>query len=207
MAGSGGGRGKGVVVVTGFVVAGLVGYGWVWGGGGQPNETVEIGGETFLVPAGEGERLAECTDEQVVEDRLCGGLDIVVVDAARMPFVARNIALAWREGHPSVLTRDADRTRAEERREAACPAGGAVEEGGSCEAYPFPGTREGGARARTETVPEREALCRDGTLTGGFQLQGIGDGERFRLVIRNPGDLAERSWTGTDIARDTDCGV
>lgn len=38
-------------------------------------------------------------------DQQCGDLRFVIIDAERMPFIARNISTAWEAGKPGVLTK------------------------------------------------------------------------------------------------------
>lgn len=59
-------------------------------------------------------------------------------------------------------------------------------------------TDEGGSGARTAEVPKRENLCQGGL----YRPQYPADGERFIVVIANPGLMASNDFAGRDIAKD-----
>lgn len=160
---------------------------------------IEDNGYQLLVGSdGEG-KVRQCTTQVALTTRQCGDLKIVVIDAAKMPFISRNIQLAWSDGIPSVLTRNSAKQAA--NRAAAC--GKFVPKyGGSCDEFSFATTDEGGSGARTEEVPLREQRCQGGAVTGGYAKAGVGQGDNFLVVISNPGKIAVKPFTGTDVAEE-----
>jgi hypothetical protein len=88
----------------------------------------------------------------MVKDKRCGDLKILIVNAKKMPFIARNTKLAWESGLPGVLTMN--RPMQDANRKAAC---GTFKRqyGGQCDEYPMAATNEGGKQARAEEVAER----------------------------------------------------
>lgn len=66
------------------------------------NDAVTIGeGETaLLVAANAKAKVVNCAPETIVAQKSCADLRVLVVDAARMPFIARNTKLAWESGRP-----------------------------------------------------------------------------------------------------------
>ncbi|GAA3040490.1 NucA/NucB deoxyribonuclease domain-containing protein [Actinokineospora globicatena] len=158
---------------------------------------IEDEGHQLLV-GGDGEAKArQCTVTVALTTRQCGDVKVVVIDAAKMPFIARNIHLAWGEGQPSVLTRNSAKQPA--NRAAAC--GRFVpKNGGSCDEYSFATTDEGGSGARTEEVPLREQRCQGGTISSGYAKAKIGQGDSFLVVISNPAQVATTGFTGADVA-------
>lgn len=165
-------------------------------------DTVILGeGDTQVMVAGDAEtKVQECTTVRLLGDRRCGPLKIVVIDANRMPFIARNIQLAWGEGQPFLLHRNSAKQAA--NRAAACGTFVAKYPSGSCDEYAFATTDEGGARARTEEVPLREQRCQGGALNAGYAKAGIQQGEEFLVVISHPSKIATQAFTGPDIAED-----
>lgn len=163
-------------------------------------DAVIIGeGETALMVAANAEaKVVTCTTEVILAQKSCDGLRILVVDATRMPFIARNTKLAWESGLPAVLTMD--RSRQGDNRKQAC---GRFKSnfGGQCDEYPMASTAEGGAGARTEEVPGRENRCQGGSVVRQFPA----DSERFLVVISRPDLIASGSFTGADIAASKDC--
>src|ERR1044072_7889948 len=100
-----------------------------------------------------------------------------------MPFIARNISLAWGEGKDFILTRSAEPRK--KNYDAACGSFEPQHRDGSCDEYPFATTVQGGTGARTEEVPAREQRCQGGTIRQAYR--GIGQGDDFLVVISNPG--------------------
>ena len=70
----------------------------------------------IVVAANAKAKLVNCDPGTIVAEKSCDGLWILVVDAARMPFIARNTKLAWESGLPAVLTMD--RSKQNENRDA-----------------------------------------------------------------------------------------
>ncbi len=141
-------------------------------------------------------KLVTCAPAEVIAEKRCGDLRVLVVDASRMPFIARNTKLAWESGLPAVLTMD--RAQQNANRRAAC--GGRFQQihGGQCDEYPMASTAEGGAAARKEEVPGRENQCQGGS----YRAQYPPDGEQFLVVISDPDLIAPGPFTGADIAKD-----
>jgi hypothetical protein len=164
------------------------------------NDAVTVGeGDTaFMVAANAQPKVAACDPREVVSQRNCGGLPVLTVNAAKMPFIARNTRLAWEDGQPAILTMD--RRRQPVNRDAAC--GGFAHRHpppvGSCDEYPMAVTVEGGAGARIEEVPLRENSCQGGS----YGRQYPKDGTRFLVVIVRPELIATRPFTGVDIAKE-----
>lgn len=166
------------------------------------NDTVIVGeGDAQVMVAGDAEtKVKQCTTVQLVNDRRCGPLKVVVINAERMPFIARNIQLAWGEGKPFMLHRNSAKQAA--NRAKACGKFVAKYQGGSCDEYAFATTDEGGADARTEEVPLREQRCQGGAVNAGYAKAGIQQGEEFLVVISNPSKIAGKAFIGQDIAED-----
>ncbi len=109
-------------------------------------------------------QVAVCTPETIVAEKRCGDLRVVIVDASRMPFIARNTKLAWEEDLPAVLTMNRPKYR--ENRRLACGGFKRIHSRGQCDEYPMASTDEGGAGARVEEVPDRENQCQGGSNRG-----------------------------------------
>jgi hypothetical protein len=166
----------------------------------------DVFGASYVTAPGGKPRTENCTAEQVLKDRKCSDLKILVIDAERMPFIARNIQLAWGEGKPFILHRNSAKQPA--NRAAACGRFVAKYPGGSCDEYAFATTDEGGANARVEEVPIREQRCQGGAVSAGYAKAKIGQGDAFLVVISNPGSIADKAFTGPDIAKDkSSCGT
>lgn len=151
-----------------------------------------------MVAANAEAKVVTCTTEAILARKSCDGLRILVVDATRMPFIARNTKLAWESGLPAVLTMD--RSKQGANRQQAC-GGFEPNYGGQCDEYPMASTAEGGAGARTEEVPGRENLCQGGT----YVRQYPPNGEQFLVVIKRPDLVASGPFTGADVAASQDC--
>jgi hypothetical protein len=146
------------------------------------------------------DKVKNCTAQQVLTERRCSDLKVLVISAERMPFIARNIQLAWGEGIPAVLTRNSAKQAA--NRAAACGKFVPKYPKESCDEYAFATTDEGGASARTEGVPLREQRCQGGAVTGGYAKANIQQGEQFLVVIAHPASIASKPYVGDDIAED-----
>lgn len=164
------------------------------------NDAATIGeGETALMVAANAKaKVVNCAPEDIIAQRSCDGLRILVVDAARMPFIARNTKLAWEAGLPAVLTMD--RAKQATNRQQACGRFKPVH-GGQCDEYPMASTTEGGASARTEEVPGRENTCQGGL----YVRQYPPNGEQFLVVISRPDLIASGPFTGVDVAANQNC--
>jgi hypothetical protein len=158
---------------------------------------IEDNGDYAVAPSGK-PLVEQCTTEQVIKQRKCGDVKILVLDAAKMPFISRNIRLAWGEGKPFVLTRNS--ALKDVNRGKACngfPYKFASSKG-SCDEYPFATTDEGGTGARVEEVHLSEQNCQGGTVSRGYQLAQIANGDTFLVVISNPSKVASKAWDGKE---------
>ncbi|TDV43654.1 NucA/NucB deoxyribonuclease domain-containing protein [Actinophytocola oryzae] len=175
-------------------------FGTFLGGLVGANDAVVIGeGEGALMVAANAEaKLVNCERAAILAQRSCDGLRILIVEAAKVPFIARNTKLAWESGLPAVLTMDRGRQVANRKQACGKFTRG---HGGQCDEYPMASTRQGGAGARTEEVPARENLCQGGS----YRHQYPPDGEQFLVVVSRPDLIASGSFTGTDIAVDQGC--
>jgi hypothetical protein len=164
------------------------------------------GGTEIIGPVGEQVMIAsdtkveaeQCGVREMVTERQCGDLHVLVVDARKMPFIARNTRLAWESGLPAVLTMNRPKQAA--NRQEAC--GKFVHQYpppvGSCDEYPMASTDEGGKGARAEEVPARENLCQGGS----YRRQYPKDGDQFLVVIASPELIATEAFAGVDIAKE-----
>lgn len=178
---------------------------WTQVVGGGEGVIVGAGDTQLLVSPSEKSRIENCGPERVIREKTCDDVKVVIMDAARMPFITRNISLAWADGHPPILTKDSTREAA--NRKMACPRSFVRKFAGSCDEYPFAATRQGGQGARTEEVPRRENNCQGGTLSTAYRYQNIADGDDYLLVIASPASIAQSAYAGVDIAKDQGCGI
>ncbi|WP_158852889.1 NucA/NucB deoxyribonuclease domain-containing protein [Saccharothrix deserti] len=168
-------------------------------------ELVGEGETQFLVAASAASEVHKCAPAQGLADQQCDDLKFVILDAAKMPFIARNISTAWQAGHPGVLTKD--RTAEAVNRRKVCLPSFPRKHGGQCDEFPFASTRQGGAGAQEQEVPARENQCQGGTLSRRYVAAGIGDGDDFLVVITHPDKIAQGPFQGVDIAEDQSwCG-
>jgi hypothetical protein len=107
-------------------------------------------------------------------------LPVLVVDAGRMPSIARNVQNALDAGHPGVLSRITDKAQIKGNRSAACKGFCGV---GSPDEYPFASTAQGGAGAWVSGVPLPEQRIQGGVMASFYAKYGIGDGDMFRVVV------------------------
>jgi hypothetical protein len=168
-------------------------------------------GVTDPVVVGEGEwsimvavdarpKTASCATAEILRVKVCGDVKFVIIDAAKMPFIARNIQLGWRDGQPFALRRDSSARAANYKK--SCQSGFVKKypQVGSCDEYPFASTREGGDSARTEEVHRDEQNCQGGTLSRAYQDR-IAQGEQFVVVIFHPDNIAKQPWRGEEVRR------
>lgn len=164
------------------------------------------GDAQILVAAGAESTIKQCAVEQVLNEKRCGDLKVVVMSAAKMPYIARNISLAWSEGRDFILTKDG-KNRAANYNQTCRKTFVKKYDDGSCDEYEFASSVQGGKGARTEEVPAREQACQGGTLSTSYRYQGIDDGDDFLVVISNPNKAASAPYQGRDVAEDkTSCG-
>lgn len=168
----------------------------VIGGVFAGTEIVKDSTGEFMVASSAKPKAEECTARQLIVDKKCGNLRVLAVDAAKMPFIARNTKLAWESGRPAVLTMN--RSLVRKNRAEACPKSFPRPHGGSCDEYPMARTAEGGAGARTEEVPVRENSCQGGS----YGAQYPKDGEQFLVIIIRPALIATGPFEGKDIAKE-----
>lgn len=107
-------------------------------------------------------------------------LPVLVIDARKMPNIAKNIRDALREGYPETLTRETDPAVIKANRAEACAGfAGCL----SPDEYPFASTREGGTGARVTGVPIEEQLRQGGVLRAFYRLYGLKAGDKFRVIL------------------------
>lgn len=178
---------------------------------GFPNLIGDLGADTtagYQVAPGAKPRADKCTAEQLLKQRQCDDVKVVLIDAAKMPFIAQNIIAAWAEGKPFVMHKDAPGTD-DAKRGVVCGSGVFTKQfpDGSCDEYVFASAVEGGkwANVRTQEVPLREQKCQGGTLRQEYRRAGIVEGSAFIVVITNPDKVATTPYAGVDIAKDQSC--
>jgi hypothetical protein len=176
----------------------------LFGGATGGTELVGTGASQFMVASSAASEVHKCTPEQELADGQCDNLKFVIMDAARMPFITRNISTAWRVGKPGVLTKDANAEPV--NRKQVCLPSFPRPNGGQCDEYPFASTSQGGAGAQEQEVPARENQCQGGTLSVQYRSAGIKDGNSFLVVIIHPDQIASGPFRGIDIAKDQNCG-
>jgi hypothetical protein len=167
-------------------------------------ELIGEGDIQFMVASSASSEVHKCTPERELADEQCDDLKFVVMDAAKMPFVTRNISTAWQAGKPGVLTKDKAAEPANRRK--VCLPSFPRPHGGECDEFPFASTRQGGEGAQEHEVPSRENRCQGGTLRAKYATAGIGDGDDFLVVITHPSKIASGPYQGADIAEDQACG-
>jgi hypothetical protein len=80
--------------------------------GGNDPVIIEDNGYRLLVGSDGEAKVKQCTAQVALTTRQCGDVKVVVIDAAKMSFIARNIKLAWGEGQPAILHRESADSRA-----------------------------------------------------------------------------------------------
>lgn len=162
----------------------------------------------YQVAPGAKPKTDKCTTEQLLKQRQCDDVKVVLIDAAKMPFIAQNIIAAWGEGKPFIMHKDAPGTD-DAKRSVVCGTRVFTKKfpDGSCDEYVFASTVEGGkwANVRTQEVPLREQKCQGGTLRQEYRRAGIVQGSAFTVVITNPDKVATTPYAGVDIAKDQSC--
>lgn len=194
---------SGVLLPVIIIVTAVAGFGGekvidtvtgLFTGGGTA--TLREGDSRVMVASDAESDAKQCEPSQMVADKRCGDLHVLLVDANKIPFIARNTKLAWESGRPGVLTMN--RAKQDENRRTACPRSFPKKYGGQCDEYPMASTNEGGEGARTEEVPGRENSCQGGM----YGVQYPKDGEQLIVVIIHPDQIAAEAFSGTDIAKD-----
>lgn len=167
--------------------------------GGNDPVIVGEGDVALMVAADARSKVKPCTAERIIQDKQCDNLKIVVIDAAKMSFIARNIQLAWAAGKPFILHRDSAARPANYKK--SCQSGFVKKypDKGSCDEFPFASTQEGGVSARTEEVHLDEQNCQGGTISRAYQDRPIGQGEQFLVVISRPDKIAKQPWQGEEV--------
>jgi hypothetical protein len=154
----------------------------------------------------------QCTERQNFSgdmSGLCSGAKVVVINAMKMPFIARNINKAIsEEDYPMVLNR-VDPAQRQVNYTASCMMFVKKYRDGSCDEYPFASSRQGGLfggrRARTEEVPRREQNCQGGTISRAYQQQNIVFGEEYGVVLIGTNSIPSGPYIGEDVAKDPSC--
>ena len=123
---------------------------------------------------------------------------VLTIDAAKMPFIARNIMLAHAAGKPEVLFRGDPAMRGRNYY-ASCGKFIKTQPDGSCDEYPFASAREGGAGAQIAEVPKREQNCQGGTISRQYQNKDIEVGFPYLVVVTNGDHTAKGPYVGDDI--------
>lgn len=161
----------------------------------------------YQVAPGAKSKTDKCTADQLLKARQCDDVKVVLIDAAKMPFIAQNIIAAWGEGKPFLMHKDAPGTD-DAKRSVVCGSNFKKQYAeGSCDEYVFASTVEGGqwANVRVQEVPLREQKCQGGTLRQEYRRAGIVEGSAFIVVITNPAKVATTPYVGVDIAKDRSC--
>ncbi|PWK83222.1 deoxyribonuclease NucA/NucB [Lentzea atacamensis] len=172
--------------------------GWIGG-----VELVGEGETQFMVAASASSQVSRCTPQKSLEEKACEDLKFVILDAAKMPFITRNVSTAWKAGHPGVLTKDS--TRQADNRKKVCLPSFPRPYGGQCDEYPFASSRQGGAGSQEQEVPARENQCQGGTLSTKYAAARIVDGDDYLVVITHPDKIAPGPFQGIDIALGQSC--
>jgi deoxyribonuclease NucA/NucB len=163
----------------------------------------DISSDDYAVAPGGKPLVKQCSSDQVLKQRKCGDVKILVLDATKMPYITRNIRVAWGEGKPFVLTRNSALQGTNRTKACGGFAYKFVANKGSCDEYPFATTDEGGNGARTEEVHLDEQRCQGGTISRGYQLAKIANGDTFLVVISNPSKIASQPWNGQEVKTGT----
>lgn len=172
-------------------------------GGGV--ELVGDGEARFMVASSASSQVNRCTPQKSLTDGACEDLKFIIFDAAKMPFITRNISEAWKSGKEGVLTKDSGAET--QNRKEVCLKSFLRSHGGECDEYPFASTRQGGSGAREMEVPARENRCQGGTLNAQQVMRGIQDGDDYLVVIVRPEQIAAGDYEGVDIAIEKEaCG-
>lgn len=151
----------------------------------------------FLVGSDGEAKADECTAQETLTTRRCGDLKVVIIDAAKMSFIARNIKLAWVDGKPALLHRES--TGARSKRGKVCGSFKKTYPRGSCDEFAFASSREGGAGSRAEEVHEDEQDCQGGTISWAYRNLPINEGDEYLVVINHPDKIATQAWAGQEV--------
>ncbi|MDQ3402935.1 MAG: NucA/NucB deoxyribonuclease domain-containing protein, partial [Actinomycetota bacterium] len=164
----------------------------IFGGVVGATKIIGEGDYQIMVSSGDESKVENCTARQVIQQKQCDDLKIVVIDAKKMSFISRGIKEAWESGLPGILTMN--RAREDVNRAASCRSKRYKKNylGTSCDEYPMAPTEQGGHNAHVEEVPKRENLCQGGTV----RWQYPRDGENFLVVISNPDNIAPGPYRG-----------
>ena len=97
-------------------------------------ELVGEGDERFMVAESASSQVHRCAPRQSLTDGACEDLKFIVLDAAKMPFIGRNVSEAWKAGHPGILTKDSGAEP--QNRKEVCLKSFPRPHGGECDEYP-----------------------------------------------------------------------
>jgi hypothetical protein len=162
----------------------------VLGFGGEPAPT------GTLVPPTHADRMKDCTPEQLTKDKRCKNLPIVPIDAAKMPYIARHIAMAWQLGQPALLHKTNEENRKANNSLACNEPRKAALKPASCDEYPFASSIEGGPDASTQGVPLSEQRIQGGTIRATYSTNNIQEGDEYLVIIVNPAKIATDAYKG-----------
>ncbi|MDQ3576749.1 MAG: NucA/NucB deoxyribonuclease domain-containing protein [Actinomycetota bacterium] len=164
---------------------------------------IEDNGYRLLVGSDGEAKVKQCTAQVALTTRSCGDLKVVIIDAAKMSFIGRNIKLAWSSGSPAILHRESTNIRA--KRGKVCGSSFTkTYPRGSCDEFAFASSREGGEGARAEEVHEDEQNCQGGTISSAYQRWPINEGDACLVVISNLDKIATEPWAGQEV-KVTEC--
>jgi hypothetical protein len=158
----------------------------------------DASGGTLMLAADEIDGYRATTGPQC-QKSFTGCPRLIIIDAAKMPFIARNIKTAIAVGKPEVLYRG-DPAQRRAKQVAACKNFVKHYPDGSCDEYPFASSQEGGAGAQIAEVPVREQNCQGGTISGQYQAKQIAVGMPYLVVVTNSDKIARGPYIGDDIA-------
>ncbi|WP_189255448.1 NucA/NucB deoxyribonuclease domain-containing protein [Lentzea flava] len=154
------------------------------------------------VPPPYNDRYKTCTAAQVVNDKRCGDDKVLPIDAKKMPHIARNISLHWKQHPQTAALTKASYKQAQNYKDSGCatfvrtvdpPERGKK---GSCDEFPFKSTEEGGAGSRIEEVPRREQDIQGGVIGGFYSTHKMVDGDKYVVVLVNTASIAPGPYKG-----------
>ncbi len=127
-----------------------------------------------------GDEMVELADKVI---DVADDLPILKFSREKMPNIADNIDEAIEAGHPSTLTREADKSAIKANRKAALNEIDKAKKGNSLDEYPFASSKEGGVGSNVKSVPKGEQNIQGGTMSSFYQNNNIADGDKFIVEI------------------------
>ena len=159
-------------------------------------ETVGRDDGAFMVASSAKAEVDGCDKRELTTLRKCK-IPVLVIDAATMPHIARNIKLAWtNEGKPGVLHREEDPVKQKANRNAACTRAAKAGLSSSCDEFPIVASKEGGAGARIEGVPMEEQCAQGWVVMETARVNNMQDSDPFVVIIVNPNKIATERYVG-----------